>query len=81
MRDAGVDSFLIVGIAMEIGIEPTIRQSLGLNYFPVLVSDACGSRSEELKARTLATLNETGEVFTATTAQVVTLLQAITTAP
>jgi nicotinamidase-related amidase len=76
MRDAGLDSFLIVGIAMEIGIEPTVRQSLDLNYFPVLVSDACGSRTEELKARSLATLNETGEVFTTTTNEVLELLRA-----
>jgi nicotinamidase-related amidase len=78
MRDAGLDSFLIVGIALEIGIKPTIRQALDLNYFPVLVTDACGSKNDELKARSLATLHETGEVFTATTSEVISLLSAIT---
>jgi nicotinamidase-related amidase len=74
MRDADLDSFLIAGIALEIGIEPTVRQALDLNYIPVVVTDACGSKTEELKRRSLATLNETGEVFTVTTAEVVELL-------
>ncbi len=74
MRDAGIDSFLIAGIALEIGIEPTVRQGLDLNYLPVVVTDACGSKTEELKHRSLATLNETGEVFTASTAEVVKIL-------
>ena len=74
MRDAGVDSFLIAGIALEIGIEPTVRQALDLNYIPVVVTDACGSKTEELKDRSLATLEETGEVFMATTANIIDLL-------
>jgi nicotinamidase-related amidase len=74
MRDARVDSFLIAGIALEIGIEPTVRQSLDLNYIPVIVTDACGSKTEELKQRSLATLNDTGEVFTISTADALKLL-------
>jgi biuret amidohydrolase len=74
MRDAGIDSFLIAGIALEIGIEPTVRQGLDLNYIPVVITDACGSKTEELKRRSLATLNETGEVVMATTADVVAIL-------
>jgi nicotinamidase-related amidase len=75
LRDAHIDAYLIAGIALEIGIEPTVRQSLDLNYIPVVVTDACGSRTDELKHRSLATLNETGEVFTATTDEVVELLK------
>ena len=74
MRDAGVDCFLIAGIALEIGIEPTVRQALDLNYIPVVITDACGSKTEELKKRSLETLEETGEILTATTANIVTLL-------
>ena len=74
MRDAGIDSFLIAGIALEIGIEPTVRQALDLNYLPIVVSDACGSKTEELKHRSLATLEETGEVFMASTNDIVKLL-------
>ena len=76
MRDAGIDSFLVVGIALEIGIEPTVRQGLDLNYIPIIVTDACGSKNAELKHRSLATLGETGEIFTASTADVVELLSA-----
>jgi len=75
MRDAGISSFLIAGIALEIGIEPTVRQALDLNYMPVVITDACGSKTEELKHRSLATLNETGEVFTASTADIVKMLE------
>jgi len=75
MRDAGISSFLIAGIALEIGIEPTVRQALDLNYLPVVITDACGSKTEELKHRSLATLNETGEVFTASTADIEKMLQ------
>jgi biuret amidohydrolase len=74
MRDAGIDSYLIAGIALEIGIEPTVRQALDLNYLPVVVTDACGSRTEELKHRSLATLAETGEVFMASTADILQIL-------
>jgi biuret amidohydrolase len=74
MRDAGIDSFLIAGIAPKIGIEPTVRQGLDLNYLPVLITDACGSKTEELKHRSLATLEETGEVFMASTADIVAIL-------
>jgi hypothetical protein len=42
-RDCGIDAFAIVGIAMEIGIEPTVRHGSDLGYVPVLVVDACGS--------------------------------------
>jgi nicotinamidase-related amidase len=74
MRDAGIDFFLIAGIALEIGIEPTVRQGLDLNYIPIVVTDACGSKSEELKIRSLETLHETGEVFTASTVEIIQLL-------
>jgi nicotinamidase-related amidase len=76
MRDAGLQAMIIAGIALEIGIEPTVRHAMDLNYVPVLVADACGSKSEELKARSLATLAETGEVLTATTQEVISAMTA-----
>lgn len=75
MRDAHLDSFLIIGIALEIGIEPTVRHALDLNYLPIVVTDACGSKTPDLHRRSLATLAETGEVFTATTDEITSLLQ------
>jgi nicotinamidase-related amidase len=61
-RDLGVQAFAIAGIALEVGIEPTVRQALDLNYIPVLISDLCGSRTEKLHQRSIESLNSTGEV-------------------
>jgi biuret amidohydrolase len=63
LRDTQLQAFIIAGIAMEVGIEPTVRHGSDLNFIPVIASDACGSRSQELKNRSLATLKETGEVI------------------
>jgi nicotinamidase-related amidase len=76
MRDAGLQAMIIAGIALEIGIEPMVRHAMDLNYVPVLVTDACGSKNEELKARSLATLAETGEALTATTQEVISAITA-----
>jgi biuret amidohydrolase len=74
MRDAHLESFIIAGIALEVGIEPTVRQGVDLNYLPVVVADACGSRTAEAKTRSLASLTETGEVITINTADLVSAL-------
>ena len=63
MRDARLDSFIIAGIALEVGIGPTVRHALDLNLIPVLATDACGSKTREAQEHTLATLKETGEVL------------------
>ena len=75
MRDAHLESFVVAGIALEIGIEPTVRQGLDLNYIPIVVTDACGSKTPELKERSLATLKDTGEVMAFTTAEVLSAMQ------
>ena len=53
LRDCGISAFAIVGIAMEIGIEPTVRQGADLGYIPVLIKDACGFGHREAAERTL----------------------------
>ena len=75
MRDAQLESFVVAGIALEIGIEPTVRQSLDLNYVPIVVTDACGSKTPELKESSLPTLKETGEILTFTTAEVISAME------
>jgi nicotinamidase-related amidase len=59
-RDRGINSFVIVGIALEVGIEPTVRHALDLSYIPVIVTDACGHGNAEAAERSLATLTFTG---------------------
>ena len=74
LRDARIASFIIAGIALEVGIEPTVRHGADLNYTPVVVADACGSMTAELKAETLHSLEATGEVISLTTAQITSLM-------
>lgn len=74
MRDVRLDSFIIAGIALEVGIGPTVRHALDLNLCPVVVSDACGSKTEELRKQTITSLEETGEVYVASTSEVVSLM-------
>ena len=75
MRDAQLQAFIIAGIALEVGIEPTVRHALDLNYIPIVVSDLCGSKTEEARRRSLTTLEETGEVIQAEAAEVASCLK------
>jgi len=63
LRDCGIDAFAIVGIAMEIGIEPTVRQGADLGYIPVVVKDACGFGHRDAAARSIASLEFAGDAL------------------
>jgi biuret amidohydrolase len=63
LRDCGINSFIIVGVAMEIGIEPTVRHSADLGYIPIVVTDACGSGDPEAAERSVATMKFTGDAI------------------
>src|ERR1700723_3845565 len=63
LRDCGVDAFAVVGIAMEIGIEPTVRQGSDLGYIPVVVKDACGFGHRDAAERSLASLEFAGDAL------------------
>jgi nicotinamidase-related amidase len=60
LRDCRLDSFVIAGVAMEVGIEPTVRHALDLGYLPIVVADACGAGHPEAAQRSRATLEFTG---------------------
>lgn len=60
LRDCDINAFAIVGVAMEIGIEPTVRHGADLGYIPVIVTDACGAGNESAAQRSLASLEEAG---------------------
>ncbi len=75
LRDCGVHSFLIVGVATEIGIEPTVRQGADLGYIPIVVEDACGAGHEEAGQRALASLRHMGDALFTTVDEVTALLQ------
>jgi biuret amidohydrolase len=61
LRDCGIRSFLICGIALEIGIDPTCRQGADLGFWPVLVQDACGFGSEDAAKHSIASLQHMGD--------------------
>jgi nicotinamidase-related amidase len=63
LRDCGIQAFAIVGIAMEIGIEPTVRHGADLGYIPVVVKDACGCGHSEAAARSIAGLEFAGDAL------------------
>lgn len=62
-RDCGINAFAIVGIATEIGIEPTVRHASDLGYISVVVTDACGAGSEDAAQRSLASLEFAGDAL------------------
>ncbi len=63
LRDCGLNSFLIAGVAMEIGIEPTVRHATDLGYIPIVVADACGCGHAEAAERSLAGLRFAGDAI------------------
>src|SRR5438874_10681906 len=63
LRDCGIDAFAIVGIAMEIGIEPTVRHGADLGYIPVVVKDACGFGHRDAAVRSIASLEFAGDAL------------------
>jgi nicotinamidase-related amidase len=54
LRDCGLAAFAIVGIALEVGIEPTVRHATDLGLLPVVVADACGARDRDAAERAFA---------------------------
>jgi nicotinamidase-related amidase len=63
LRDCGINAFAIVGIAMEIGIEPTVRHGADLGYIPVVIKDACGFGHCDAATRSLASLEFAGDTL------------------
>lgn len=53
LRDCGLISFMICGVATEIGIDPTVRHGSDLGLIPVVVEDACGHGHKDAAERSL----------------------------
>lgn len=52
----GVETVVLAGVALEIGVDLSAKHALALGYLPVVVEDAVGSYSDELLATGLAAL-------------------------
>jgi biuret amidohydrolase len=63
LRDCGLSTSIIVGVATEIGIEPTVRHGADLGYIPIVVTDACGAGHPEAGERALSSLRFMGDAL------------------
>jgi len=63
LRGAGVEAIAIVGVAIEIGIEPTVRHAGDLGFIPVVITDACAAGNAEAGARAIDTLRFLGDAL------------------
>jgi biuret amidohydrolase len=68
LRDCGIVSVAIVGVALEVGIEPSARHAADLGYVPIVVTDACGAGDRAAGERALETLRFAGDALLADTA-------------
>jgi nicotinamidase-related amidase len=56
LRDCGIIAIAVAGIALEVGIEPTVRHAVDLGFIPVVIADACGSGHADAARRSLENL-------------------------
>ncbi|NKY86403.1 cysteine hydrolase [Nocardia veterana] len=64
LRDLRLDTVVIAGIALEVGIEPTVRHAIDLGYLPIMVTDACGAGHPEAAERSYAAMAFSGGSLT-----------------
>jgi nicotinamidase-related amidase len=69
LRDCGLKSFIICGVATEIGIDPTVRHGADLGYIPVFVEDACSGGHPEAAERSVANMRFMGDAILCKTAE------------
>jgi biuret amidohydrolase len=75
LRDAQVSAFAIVGVAMEVGLEPSVRHSADLGLIPVVVTDACGAGNPAAAERSLEALATAGDAILTDISTISGLLQ------
>jgi biuret amidohydrolase len=63
LRDCGIRSLAIAGIALEIGIEPTAKHAADVGIIPVVVRDACGWGHEHAANRSIEGLEFGGDTI------------------
>jgi biuret amidohydrolase len=74
LRDAQVSAFAIVGIATEVGIDPTVRHGADLGLIPIVVTDACGAGNPAAARRSLESLATAGDAIVTDIATITGLL-------
>jgi biuret amidohydrolase len=74
LRDAQVAAFAIVGVAIEVGLEPTVRHGADRGLIPVVVTDACGAGDHAAANRSLDALATAGDAILTDIATITGLL-------
>ena len=77
LRDCGIRSLILAGIALEIGIEPTCRHAADLGIIPILVRDACGAGNLEAAEQCVSSLAYMGDTIVTDLKTISELLAAI----
>jgi biuret amidohydrolase len=63
LRDCQITAFAVVGVATEVGIEPTVRHGADHGLIPIVVTDACGAGNRAAAKRSLEALAFTGDAI------------------
>jgi nicotinamidase-related amidase len=63
LRDAQVTAFAIAGVAIEVGLEPTVRHGADRGLIPIVISDACGAGNHAAAERSLDALKTAGDAI------------------
>jgi len=63
LRDCGLNSFMICGVATEIGIDPTVRHGTDLGFIPIVIENACGHGHKEASDRAIENIRYMGDAF------------------
>jgi biuret amidohydrolase len=74
LRDCGIISVAFVGVALEVGIEPSVRHAADLGFIPILVTDACGAGHAEAAERSVESLKFAGDTIFTDAANISVLL-------
>ena len=56
LRNAGITTLVITGIATESGVESTARDAANRGFFPVIIGDAVSTFNQEIHLRSLENL-------------------------
>jgi nicotinamidase-related amidase len=76
LRDCGVRAYLMAGVAMEVGLEPTVRHSADLGYIPIVVRDACGAGNQSAGEWAMRSIAFAGDAFVVDTDNVCAILNS-----
>jgi nicotinamidase-related amidase len=74
LRDLGIRAFAIAGVALEIGIAPTVWHGVDLGLIPVVVTDACAGRDRPAMQRVLDDFRFGGDALLTDIATITPLL-------